>query len=113
MKHIIDVEGAKWFHLETLQEAKDDAAHTMAAGADRFWRFTERGGSFYVLRDEQNLTILTTLNFGDGTIESKPTDGRFSDFMAKALPSLAAAICVDDPNFLNHGKVLEVSDFEP
>lgn len=117
MKHIFDFENARWFQLESKDEAQADEVHTKSQGAARFWGMTDNGGAFYILRNQQDLTILTTCVWGPGSrmIESKPTGGVFKESMSPALQALAEHLDIPEPYFANHGKPLadDISDFEP
>jgi hypothetical protein len=100
MKHITDFQDFKWFEIESREEAEADHAQTGEKGAFPFWGHTERGHTFYVLRDADDRTYLTTLVFKWGLAESKVNAGTVPDFHHDAVQALMAGLGISRESFI-------------
>lgn len=90
MKHICDFKNYRWFQLETIEEAQEDHKETGINGAFPYWALTNNGSKFFVLRDENDKTYMTTVFYGGHPEknESKVSLGEEPDFHYNALKAL-------------------------
>lgn len=100
MQHIVDFGDHKWFKLDTREDAEADHVQTGHMGAFPFWHHTEHGHKFYILRDGNDQTFLTTLVFQSGLTESKVNAGDTPDFHHNAVQVLMAELKISGLNFI-------------